>query len=160
MSALSIGWPTMQLRPKISNFHLRFLPEKNHLNQHIRHTTTKSNIMNICAILKKNERYIYILLIPRNTQNIIKLNLKIDKVNHCNFSDLKKNIALVDCYNYQNWTSTSRSKYVPLKIMDEITYPLTIEVWELPLENFITHFRIHDGCSYLSMLGFKGNPCW
>ena len=23
--------------------------------------------------------------------------------------------------------------------MDEITYPLTIEVWELPLENFITH---------------------
>ena len=86
--------------------------------------------------------------------------IKIDKVNHCNFNDLKKIfIALVDCFNYQNWTSTSRSKYVSLKIMDEITYPLTIEVWELPLENFITHFNIYDGCSYLSMLGFKGNPC-
>ena len=32
--------------------------------------------------------------------------------------------------------------------MDEITYPLTIEFGELPLENFIAHFKIHDGCSY------------
>ena len=29
--------------------------------------------------------------------------------------------------------------------MDEITNPLTIEVWELPLKNFITHFKIYTG---------------
>ena len=39
--------------------------------------------------------------------------------------------------------------------MDEITYPRTIEVWELPLKNIITHFKIYDGCDYLSMLGLK-----
>ena len=70
----------------------------------------------------------------------------------------KKIIALVDCYNYQNWTSTSRSKYVPLKIMDEITYLLTIEVWELPLENFITHFKIYTGITTQG-LPFLKQPC-
>ena len=94
-------------------------------------------------MLEKNGRYLHLIDSSKHSKHD---QIKIDKVNHCNFNDLKKKIiALVDCYNYQNWTSTSRSKYVPLKIMDEITYPLTIEVWELPLENFITHFKFYTG---------------
>ena len=111
--------------------------------------------MNICAILKKLEE-MWQHLIDSSKHSNQHDQSKIHKVNHCNFSDLQKiYIALVDCYNYQNWSSTSRSKYVPLKTMDEINYPRTIEVWEWPLNNFITHFIIHGGCNYLFMLGLE-----
>ena len=125
---------------------------------HIRHTTTKSDIMNICAILEKLED-IRLHLIDSSKHSNQHDQIKIDKVNHCNINhrqwSKKIFIALVDWYNYQNWTSTSWSKYVPLKIMDEITYPRTIEVWELPLKKIITHVEIYDGCDYLSLLGLK-----
>ena len=124
-------------------------------SHYIRHSTTKSDIMNICAILEKLEE-IWLNLIDSSKHSNQLNQSKIDKVNHCNFNDLKKIfIALIDCYSYQNWTSTSRIKYVPLKTMDKITYPRTIEVWEWPLKNFSTHFKIYDGCDYLSMLGLK-----
>ena len=91
-------------------------------------------------MLEKNGRYLHLIDSSKHSKHD---QIKIDKVNHCNFNDLKK--KLLPWLIVITWTSTSRSKYVPLKIMDEINYPLTIEVWELPLENFITHFKIYTG---------------
>ena len=61
-------------------------------------------------------------------------------------------IALVECYNYQNWTSTSQSKYVPqwTKLLIHVPLKFGNGLWIIS-----SHTKIYDGCNYLSMLGLK-----
>ena len=119
VSALCIGWPTV-LRPKIYNSHLRFSARKWFLT-YTSYDYKKLYNEHLCNIGKWEDIWLHLIDSLKHSNQHDQI--KIDKVNHCNINDLKKIfIALVVCYNYQNWTSTSRSKYVPLKIMDEITF--------------------------------------
>ena len=68
-------------------FSVEISARKKYLNQHIRHMTTKSNIMNICAILEKIGKYLQLIDSSKHSKHD---QIKIDKVNHCNFNDLKK----------------------------------------------------------------------
>ena len=70
-------------------FSFEISARKKHLNQHIRHTTSKSDIINICAILEKIGRYLHLIDSSKHSKHD---QIKIDKVNHCNLNDLKKNI--------------------------------------------------------------------